>query len=144
MVKCLNTTRRSRKLRIVAADSRRIVHTKSNRTKAVLVTQPHQVRQFVRRNLRRQQHKVLARRLRLRCPDLLVTKLRTIPLVCSGVATLATNVVCSDHTTQQSVDLNYGSPAKAQIPRVNFTGKTTGPTKCRSVIEGDQRILADP
>ena len=92
MVKGLDTTGRSRELRIVPVNSRRIMNSESDRTKAVLMPQPHQVRQFVCCDFCRQQHKVLTGCIRFGSPDLFVTKTGLVALVSVGISTFTTSV----------------------------------------------------
>ena len=138
MIKGLNPCHRTSIHRLVGGASRWIMQTEADWPEAVLMPKPDQVSQFMGPNLRRQQNEVLTGRCRLARPDLFVADGAQVRLVLPGIPTFLTDVLRSDHSAKQSIDLHNGRTTVVEISRINFTGQSTGATKVRCTVEVNQ------
>ena len=127
---------------LVVARTGRVVDAGTDWPETVLMSQPYQVGQLVRRHFRSESHKVLAGCRWLGSSDFHIIDRCDVTLK-SVLVTSAFffSVGSSDNSTQQTVDLHDGAAAKVYVARINFAGKSTWSSGGRCLVDVNSRIL---
>ena len=118
------------------------MHTGTNRSETVLMSQPEQVSQFMRRDFGGESHKIVTGGRRLRRTNFRLVHGTEFALEGIRITlNFPDSIKAGDHPAQQAVDLHDSAATQVHVAGIDFARQSAWSTGIRRLVEKDGRVL---